>query len=43
MFRKYLAEKLGCEVDGLDKAGYKISSAGVINAAGFPATEEARD
>ena len=41
MFRKYLAEKLGCEVDQLDKMGYKMSSAGVIDTAGCPASTEA--
>jgi L-threonylcarbamoyladenylate synthase len=41
MFRKNLSEKLQCEVDQLDKIGYKISSAGVMNMAGSPASEEA--
>ncbi len=41
MFRKYLAEKLQCDVDQLEKIGYKVSSAGVINMADFPASEEA--
>jgi L-threonylcarbamoyladenylate synthase len=41
MFRKYLAEKLQCEVDYLDKMGYKVSSAGVMNMAGQPASAEA--
>jgi len=41
IFRKYLAEKLQCKVDHLDKIGYKISSAGVIDRAGFPASDEA--
>ncbi len=41
MFRKFLAEKLQCKVDQLDKIGYKISSAGVMNMAGSPASEEA--
>jgi L-threonylcarbamoyladenylate synthase len=41
MFRKFLAEKLQCEVDYLDKMGYKVSSAGVMNMAGQPASAEA--
>ncbi len=41
IFRKYLAEKLQCKVDHLDKIGYKISSAGVIDNVGFPASTEA--
>lgn len=39
--RKYLAEKLACRVDGLGQMGYKISSAGVIAAAGFSISREA--
>ncbi|MHC4499036.1 MAG: L-threonylcarbamoyladenylate synthase [Planctomycetota bacterium] len=41
MLRKYLAEKLGCEVDALEKVGYKVLSAGVIDAGGFPPSAEA--
>lgn len=41
IFRKYLAEKLGCEVDQVEEMGYKIASAGVTNLAGFPASPEA--
>jgi tRNA threonylcarbamoyl adenosine modification protein (Sua5/YciO/YrdC/YwlC family) len=41
IFRKYLAEKLGFKVDHLDKMGYKISSAGVMDIAGRPASTEA--
>ncbi len=41
MFRKYLAEKLQCEVDHLDKKGYKVISAGVMNMTGSPASAEA--
>jgi L-threonylcarbamoyladenylate synthase len=41
MFRKYLAEKLQCEVDYLDKIGYKILSAGVMDMADLPASAEA--
>ena len=41
IFRKYLAEKLGCEVDHLDKMGYKTLSAGVMDMSGCPASAEA--
>jgi protein-tyrosine-phosphatase len=41
IFSKNLAEKLQCEVDYLDKMGYKVSSAGVMNMAGQPASAEA--
>ncbi len=41
IFRKYLAEKLQCEVDHLDKMGYKISSAGIMDMASSPASAEA--
>ena len=41
IFRKYLAEKLQCDVDQLNKIGYKICSAGVMNMAGVPASAEA--
>ena len=41
MFRKYLAEKLQCEVDHLDKMGYKTASAGVMGIVGSPASAEA--
>ena len=41
IFRKYLAEKLQCNVDGLGKMGYKVSSAGIIGSVGYPATAEA--
>jgi protein-tyrosine phosphatase len=41
IFRKYLAEKLQCNVDDLDKMGYKIISAGIIGSVGFPASPEA--
>jgi protein-tyrosine phosphatase len=41
IFRKYLAEKSQCKVDQLDKIGYKVCSAGVINQVGFPASTEA--
>jgi protein-tyrosine phosphatase len=41
IFRKYLAEKLQCSVDELNKMGYKIGSAGIIGSSGFPASAEA--
>ena len=41
IFRKYLAEKLQCNVDGLDEMGYKVGSAGIIGSVGYPATAEA--
>jgi protein-tyrosine phosphatase len=36
-----LAEKAGCNVDDLERIGYKVGSAGTIGSAGFPATTEA--
>lgn len=42
IFRKYLSEKLQCEVDQLDKMGYKISSAGIMDLESSPASVEAR-
>jgi len=41
IFRKYLAEKLKCDVDQLNKIGYKICSAGIMDVAGVPASAEA--
>ena len=38
IFRKYLAEKLHCKVDQLEQVGYKVSSGGVMNTSGFPAS-----
>ena len=40
-FRKYLAEKLGCKVDRLEKRGYKAFSAGTVGVAGMPASPQA--
>jgi protein-tyrosine phosphatase len=40
MFRKYLSEKLGCEVDRLDEFGYKIASAGTFGIVGVAASGE---
>jgi L-threonylcarbamoyladenylate synthase len=39
--RKFLAQKLGCNVDRVEKIGYKITSAGTIAVAGWPASPEA--
>jgi len=41
IFCKYLAKKLEYPVDQLDEMGYKISSAGVMDMAGCPASPEA--
>jgi L-threonylcarbamoyladenylate synthase len=41
LFRKYLAEKIGCGVDELESMGYKVFSAGTMNMAGVPASAEA--
>jgi L-threonylcarbamoyladenylate synthase len=41
IFRKYLAEKLRCKVDQLEKMGYKMLSAGVMDAPGMLASPEA--
>jgi L-threonylcarbamoyladenylate synthase len=41
IFRKYLAEKLKCSIDELEQMGYKVSSAGVMGMAGYPASAEA--
>ncbi len=39
--RRYLAEKFQCKVDELDKTGYKVSSAGIMDMNGTAASEEA--
>jgi len=41
LFKKYLAEKLYCEVDQLDKKGYKVSSAGTMGLVDVEASREA--
>jgi protein-tyrosine-phosphatase len=41
MFKKYLAEKLQCDVDHLGKMGYKVASAGTMDTADQPASDEA--
>ncbi|MCL5281454.1 MAG: L-threonylcarbamoyladenylate synthase [Planctomycetes bacterium] len=38
LFRKSLAEKLGCHVDELEDRGYKVMSAGTMDMAGAPAS-----
>ena len=38
IFRKYLAEKLQCKVDQLEQVGYKVTSGGVMDTSGFPAS-----
>jgi len=41
LFRKYLAGKLGCALDEVEKLGYKIESAGVMGISGAGASAEA--
>ncbi len=41
IFRKYLAENLECNIDQLNKIGYKVCSAGVMGFNGAPASAEA--
>jgi protein-tyrosine phosphatase len=41
IFRKYLAEKLGCAIDELERLGYIISSAGANVLPGVPANSAA--
>ncbi len=41
LFRKHLAEKIGCGIDELDQFGYKVFSAGTMDMAGMPASTEA--
>ncbi len=41
IFSKYLVEKMGCDIDNLEKIGYKIYSAGAMGIVGSPATPEA--
>jgi len=41
IFRKYLAEKLRCQVDQLDSMGYKTCSAGIMKMGAAPASAEA--
>jgi tRNA threonylcarbamoyl adenosine modification protein (Sua5/YciO/YrdC/YwlC family) len=39
--RKYLAQKLHCDIDRLDKIGYKTTSVGTMGMSGWPASPEA--
>ncbi len=41
LFKKHLAEKLGCPIDRLVEKGYTITSAGTLGMVGFPASDEA--
>lgn len=41
LFRKHLAEKIGCGIDELEERGYKVLSAGTMNLVGVPASAEA--
>lgn len=41
MLCKYLAKKLNCEVDQLEKMGYKVCSAGLLETDGSPASAKA--
>ncbi|MBN1796898.1 MAG: threonylcarbamoyl-AMP synthase [Sedimentisphaerales bacterium] len=43
IFKKRLAEKLGCKVDQVEEMGYKIVSAGTIGASGWSASLESMD
>ena len=38
IFQKYLAEKLQCKVDQLEQVGYKITSGGIMDMSGVPAS-----
>lgn len=40
IFKKYLAENLGCAVDELGEMGYKVSSAGLLDMQGSAASSE---
>ncbi len=40
LFRKHLAEKIGCRIDELPAKGYKVLSAGTMGAAGASASAE---
>jgi protein-tyrosine phosphatase len=41
LFKKHLAEKLGCPIDRLVEKGYTVTSAGTLGIVGFPASDEA--
>ena len=38
--RKFLSEKLNCDIDKLEQMGYKVTSSGVMDAMGFGTTGE---
>ncbi|MHC4132616.1 MAG: L-threonylcarbamoyladenylate synthase [Planctomycetota bacterium] len=40
IFKKYMAEKKDCDIDELEKMGYKVVSAGIMNLKGVPASFE---
>lgn len=40
--RRYLAERLGCRIDQLEAVGYSITSAGIADNSGMPASSGAR-
>jgi protein-tyrosine phosphatase len=40
IFNTKLAEKIGCGIDELEKMGYKVVSAGILNLNGVPASAE---
>ena len=39
LFKKHLAEKLGCPIDRLVEKGYTVTSAGTLGIVGFPASD----
>ncbi len=41
IFRKYLAEKAQCNIDEIERIGYRVNSAGIMGSTGFPASPEA--
>jgi len=41
LFKKHLAEKLGCPIDRLVEKGYTVTSAGTLGIVGFPSSDEA--
>lgn len=40
IFKKRIAENIGCKVDELEQIGYKVISAGTMGASGWPASAE---
>ena len=42
IFRKILCEKFGCQLDDLERMGYKVVSAGTMGISGMPASREAQ-